>query len=325
VAPILPGKVYNWPFVVKNRSPVRADSVTFAAPLPGSLQFVSAQQNCSFKDSAAVCQLGSLRPGESKSGVVTAMVGDKAPGGQPIDSNALVKWQSTPAAKEGRTTAAFPEVEVADTADVSVLKGGPAVVQPGQRVPYQITVANHGPTAAKNVRLTSASVPVLAHAAQECADLGTPSGDQSGGQSGGQEGGQLGGPGNGQEVGTPGLVCDIGTLKPGETRAIKISAEARKELKPGTIIQAPSHVTTSTIDTDLSNNQADARTEVGAAPVVEREVPRSAPGTTSGLPHAGSGLPNTGAPTRELLHLVVVLVGTGLIFYRIGRSRRRAR
>jgi hypothetical protein len=36
-----------------------------------------------------------------------------------------------------------------------------------------------------------------------------------------------------------------------------------------------------------------------------------------------TGLPNTGAPTKELLHLVIVLLGTGLILYRVGRSRRR--
>jgi hypothetical protein len=36
-----------------------------------------------------------------------------------------------------------------------------------------------------------------------------------------------------------------------------------------------------------------------------------------------TGLPNTGAPTEELLHLVIVLLGTGLILYRVGRSRRR--
>ena len=37
-----------------------------------------------------------------------------------------------------------------------------------------------------------------------------------------------------------------------------------------------------------------------------------------------TGLPNTGAPTKELLHLVIVLLGTGLILYRVrfdaGRS-----
>ncbi|MGI8333162.1 hypothetical protein ACRYCC_24680 [Actinomadura scrupuli] len=334
-APILPGKVYHWPFVVKNRGPVRADSVTFAAPLHGSLQFVSAQQNCSFKDSAAVCQLGSLNPGESKAGVVTALVGDKTPGGQPIDGNALVKWQNTAAKKEGRTTAAWPEVQVADTADVSVVKGGPAVVRPGQRVPYQITVANLGPTAAKNVRLTSTSVPVLAQASDDCA---VPRGLQGPGQLGGPREQ----PDQGQGAGAPGLVCDIGTLKPGETRAIRINAQARQELEPGTVIQAPSHVTTSTIDNDLSNNHADARTKVASAPVRERVVPHSVPGAapgspgsgTPGSPGAGSGpgttpgagrgseLPDTGAPISQMLHLVVVLLGVGLILHRMGRSRR---
>jgi uncharacterized repeat protein (TIGR01451 family) len=462
-AAVLPGKVYNWPFVVRNRGTVRADAVTFSAPLSGTLQFVSAQQHCSFKDAAAVCQLGSLKPGESKAGVVTAMVADKAPGGLPIDNDALVKWHTAPANKEGLATAAFPEVKVADTADVSVVKGAPAMVRPGQRVPYQITVANNGPTAARNVTLISTSIPALNQAAPGCsgqrprngAQQGAPDGGHAGGQDdpvgdgqlggpgrprggtqaggvqaggghaggvqagGGQAGGvqaggtqaggtqaggghaggqggpvgdgQLGGPGrprggtqaggtqaggtqaggvqaggghaggtqaggghaggqgdgvdgNGQgrgpdrgqgdasPGGAPGLVCDIGTLQPGETRAIKINAEARTALKPGTVIQAPSQVTTTTIDNNLANNHADVRTTVAAppappaphtppalqAPPVRQVASRAGPGGVTGLP-------STGAPIREMMHLVVVLLGMGLIFYRFGRSRRRER
>jgi uncharacterized repeat protein (TIGR01451 family) len=344
VAPVLPGKVYRWPFVVRNRGNVRADAVTFAAPLSASLQFVSAQQNCSFKDTAAVCQLGSLRPGESKAGVVTAMVADKAPGGQPIDNDALVRWRSTPAQKEGRATAAFPEVKVADTADVSVVKGAPAVVQPGQRVPYQIIVANNGPTAARNVMLTSTSVPVLNLAAPDCTssrapgDSGQGSGQGSGPGGNGQGGGAAGSGnladagGNGQgaadDLGyapapgsAPGLVCQIGTLQPGETRKIMVNAGARAALRPGTVIQAPSQVTTSTIDADLSNNHADVRTTVGAPAVARQVVRRSAPRGLGGARGPGA-LPSTGAPIGELMHVVIVLLGMGLIFYRVGRRRR---
>jgi hypothetical protein len=53
-------------------------------------------------------------------------------------------------------------------------------------------------------------------------------------------------------------------------------------------------------------------------------VPGSGPGSVPGsVPKEKTGLPDTGAPTRELLHVVVVLLGMGLIFYRVGRSRRR--
>ncbi|MCW2918795.1 MAG: conserved repeat domain protein [Actinomycetia bacterium] len=395
--PIVPGKVYSWPFTVRNRGPVRADAVTFRAPLPGSLQFVSAQQNCSFKDNAAICELGSLKSGEGKVGVINALVGDKTPAGQPIDSAALATWHSTPENKEGRASAPFPQVKVADTADVSVVKDGPPVIRTGERIPYNVTVANNGPTPARNVVLTSTSTPFLTQDGSACTSQNAQGNGQvaaqgigqANGQGNGQGRGQGNGPNNGLGDAAPGeaqgLVCDIGTLQPGETRAIKINAQARSQLKPGTLIQAPSHVTTSTIDTNEANNHANSQTKVTAIPEARTVfksgpgcgfAPGSAPGSALGSgPGSGSGhgsgsgsghgsgsgpgsgsehgsgsghgpgcgpgsgpgsgygpgsgpqgmtgLPNTGAPTTELLHLVIVLLGTGLILYRVGRSRRR--
>ena len=278
--PVLPGKTYTWPYSVTNASPTRADSVVFSAPLPANLQFVSAEQNCSWKAGSAVCQLGSLAPGASKVGVINAKVAESAKPQEAVTSQALVTWN------RASTMAQFPVVRVADTSDVAVTKTAPALIRPGASVPYKITVTNNGPAPAQDVKLrdlVDAKGPVQT----DKADSQCVSG------------------GHGLS-----LACDLGSMAVGEKRTIKVLVKGGRGIRPGMIIRAPSDVSSSTIDTNLGNNHANAETKVTdltAPRVISRNLRE---------------LPNTGAPIREMFHLAMLLFGSGLVLHRIGRPRR---
>jgi uncharacterized repeat protein (TIGR01451 family) len=147
---ILPGRTYKWPFAVTNKGAVRAGSVTFAAPLPPSLQFVSGGQNCAWQGTMAVCQLGALSPGQTATGSLAAKVAPNTPAGQTIASTAKLTWR---APKATRASVGFAAVTVAATADVSVTQAGPENVRPGAPIPYKVTVTNKGPAPARMVVL----------------------------------------------------------------------------------------------------------------------------------------------------------------------------
>lgn len=279
---VLPGKTYTWPYSVTNASPTRADSVVFSAPLPANLQFVSAEQNCSWKAGSAVCQLGSLAPGASKVGVINAKVADSAKPQEAVTSQALVTWNSA------STMARFPVVRVADTADVAVTKAAPALIRPGASVPYQITVTNNGPAPAQDVKLRD-MVDAKGPVQTDKADSQCVSG------------------GHGLS-----LDCNLGSMAVGEKRTIKVLVKGGRGIRPGMIIRAPSDVSSSTIDTNLVNNHANAETRVTdlkPARAISRNLRERE-------------LPNTGAPIREMFHLAMLLFGFGLVLHRIGRPRR---
>lgn len=315
--PVLPGRTYNWPFSVTNSGPVAAAPVTFTAPLPKSLEFVSAEQNCSFKGSMAVCELGAMKPGETKMGMVTAKVSREAKPREAIGGTAAVTWGRS------RVARAFPQVNVAETADVAVTKAGPALVRPGAVVPYEIKVRNQGSAIAQNVMLTDI---VKAKAPVEVVDSGVGCSQRG-----------------------AGTVCNVGALSIGQERTVSLRVRLGPSIKPGTVIQAPAKVTTSTVELNVANNEANVRTKVRGGPykpgitvVKSRKLSekansgltRSRGGLTGsragarpplgGPPTRGAAeLPRTGVESSLLTDVALGLVGTGLILLRLGRRRSR--
>ncbi len=317
--PILPGKTYSWPYAVTNRSPVKAAQVVFSAPLPKSLAFVSAEQNCAWQGTAAVCGLGALGPGQTRTGVITAQVAANVAPGETISSPAVVRWDTA------QTTTHFPAVRVASTADLSVVKSGPAVVRPGKPASYDITVRNNGPAAAQSVVLhdstespsrNGVTVTPLDTGGTKCTTAQRDTGAT--------------------------LVCDVGALQVGQARSMVVQVVPGPKVRPGSVIQAPSEVGSPTFDTNLANNHAIAKTKVLPGVPVSRPAMshgrtlihqgefRPGQGQFAHAPSYGGwrgrgGLPYTGAPVTAMLHGVAALVGTGLILYRLGRPRRRRR
>jgi uncharacterized repeat protein (TIGR01451 family) len=336
---ILPGRTYSWPYAVTNASPTKAGQVVFSAPLPKSMEFVSAEQNCVWRGGAAVCGIGTLQPGETKAGVITARVPAQTAPGTEISSPAMVRWDSS------QSTTHFPPVRVAHTADVAVAESSVKKIKPGPFVPFDVLVTNNGPSEAENVVLRETAkthfgngqseVPQI-YAGSACL-LATFATRQMGAS----------------------LVCNLGTIKVGETRTVHLKVIPGPDYKPGkfrpgTAIEVPSEVASPTMDTNLANNHAIATTKVmpgvplaGPATRKGRQIihqgqfrpgsayaqGRGGVGTGNGhLPGGGGGpvrghggLPYTGAPVTTMLHGVAALLGAGLILYRLGRPRRRRR
>lgn len=163
--PILPGQTYSWPFAVTNKGSLSAKNVTFAAPLPKSMQFVSGQPNCSWQGTMAVCQLGALKRGQTKTGMLTAKIAPKAPAGRPISATGRLSWAHSPKAK--RVVVSFPKTKVAELTDVAVTTTGPALVRPGAPISYRVTVTNRGAVPAKVVVLRD-SAAIATHGAGAC-------------------------------------------------------------------------------------------------------------------------------------------------------------
>jgi uncharacterized repeat protein (TIGR01451 family) len=363
--PILPGQTYSWPFAVTNKGSVGAKNVTFAAPLPKSLSFVSGQQNCSWQGTMAVCRLGALKRGQTKTGMLTAKVAPKVPLGQTISTKARLSWAHSPKAK--RAVVTFPAVKVAKPTDVAVTKTGPERVRPGAPIPYKVTVTNRGTIPARLVVLRD-SAAIGAHGAGACVRAGSEAAgkaldkaadkekeaDMSAGSNETESGtgaeaaaagavtkseacrGRVGplaaappiklvkGGAKCKPAGAGGgLVCAMGAMAPGTSKSLVF--KVRPKAKPGAVVKAPTRVTTATSDTVMANNSAVARTRVAAVPRLARArvpsrslaaPPRHAPGKDM------AELPSTGLPAKPFIQVALLLIGVGLILYRIGRPRR---
>jgi uncharacterized repeat protein (TIGR01451 family) len=292
-APLKPGALYNWPYSVTNQGPVRAAGVTLQTPLAAGLEFVSAQGNCSFQGNAPVCQIGDLAVGQTMTGLITAKVSVTAVAGQAVLNTAQVNWAGK------QSSGVFPRTSVAVTADLAVTKSGPAEVQPGETASYDITVRNQGPATASKVVLNDNVAPVRAGQAVPVTLLDSPAGCTA----------------DTQTAGAPGLVCAMGDLAVGAMKTVTVKLKVGPQAKPGSVLQTPAKAATTTLELDLANNNAAGRTKI-TAPV------RAA---AQHLDQHLDQLPDTGADNRIFINAALAMLGLGLIFLRLGRSRSRRR
>jgi hypothetical protein len=323
-ASVLPGKTYDWPFSVTNRGSDKVEHVTLAAPLSKHLDFVAGQDDCSWQRKMAVCELGAMKHGQTKTGVLTAKVDGDACDGDAIGGSALVSWGSP--SDHGRIEAAFPKVKVVEAADLSVVGTAPPEVRPGGTVPYEITVFNRGTVTAEHVMVRQVVRTVMESATVERAPFTVTEADEP------------------CAPRRTGVVCDLGSLEPGTSRAFHMNVRLNETAQPGMLINAPALVTSPTVDANKADNECSPETEVvrqipmraaipaqGPGERVSPEGPgpgargaRGVPGAQPEAPEDAGGLPHTGAPTRLFAGLALGLVGAGLVLMGLGRRRRRS-
>jgi uncharacterized repeat protein (TIGR01451 family) len=133
---------------------------------------------------------------------------------------------------------------VTASADLSITKtDSPDPVLAGNSITYTLTVTNAGPSTAQNVSVTD-TIPA-----------GTAFVD--------------GVDGNGATVCAlvlpDSVICDLGTMGPGEVQTVYITVEVDPSLPDGTILSNTATVTSSTPDPNLANNTAGATTTVNTA------------------------------------------------------------
>ncbi|MEV5572722.1 DUF11 domain-containing protein [Spirillospora sp. NPDC052269] len=285
-AQLVPGHTYSWPFTVTNNGKSKAAPATLKAPLPASLEYVSGPEACSFAvntggasaiggaSGGAVCAIGALKPGQTVKGALNAKVSTKARPRERVASTATVWWGSSSVSKQ------FPATTVVETADVSVVRRGPEATRPGQAIPYVTTVTNAGPAAAQNVVVSGTLPQGAVLNGSSCSAAAT------------------GGAGAVSGNGAPnGYVCNLGTLEVGAKKEIRTSVTLRGA-KRGQVLEAPVHVSTSTTELNLVNNNTTFKTRVLRAPVITAHRPVHEHSPTSGRPR--QMFPTLGRPGHAL-------------------------
>lgn len=333
--PLIPGRTYDWPYSVTNTGTKKAEMVTFVAPVPSGLEYVSGQGNCSMQGGEMVCLLGTLDKGQTFNGVVTTKVSESAKPDSTVTGTAGVNWTG------GSATGSFPAKSVSPASDLVISKSGPADLRPGQQIVYTLTVENRGPSAATGVTATTPDAPA--------GPAGAPV-TVEGGKGCAKQGGD-------------GLVCALGTLNAHESKTFNVIFKAPPRIHPGLIIVKRFEVISSIADLRPEDNHTIVRPRViRYLPTRHDDVPPrplphrphgpwdswnsdwdgSAPGrpgpdgtdaapassdTIVSLPDTGNdtrSLPNTGGDAQSRVDLALALVGVGLVLVGVGARRRRS-
>ncbi|HXI14272.1 MAG TPA: choice-of-anchor Q domain-containing protein [Thermoanaerobaculia bacterium] len=145
-ASFTPGTNITFNIVATNNGPSTATGVTLTDPTPSGLTFVSATGACA---NGFPCALGTLTPGQSLPVSVTYAVPS---GYTPTTVSNTVTISPTDASSANNTATATSSSGA--SADLSIVKTGPASVTAGQSVTYSIAVTNAGPSDASSVNVT---------------------------------------------------------------------------------------------------------------------------------------------------------------------------
>ena len=144
-ATVTPGTDVTYTVTVTNNGPSTATNVVLTDAITGDTTFVSVTPSAGC--SGTTCTIGTLVPGASAIFSYTFHVDADATGG--IENTATVT-ASTPDPAAGNNTSIVSSPANA-SADLAVVKSGPATVTPGTDVTYIVTVTNNGPSTAINV------------------------------------------------------------------------------------------------------------------------------------------------------------------------------
>ena len=218
-----------------NHGPDIATDVLVTDPLDTSLVTVtSLPSECTDNAGTVTCNAGTLAVGETKTFTITVTAaGGLAPGteiadcGHATSSSTLLDPVPQPDCIE---TVIVPPA----TADVSVVKTGPATASPGGIIDYTFTATDHGPDAAANVVITNPLDPALATVTSLPAECTAASST---------------------------VTCRLGTLAVGETRTFTITAQVNTGIS-GLVVPNCAQAYTTTHDPELGNNESCLNTAV---------------------------------------------------------------
>jgi Domain of unknown function DUF11 len=225
---VLPGRTYDWPFAVTAKGPGKAGRAVFRATLPKSLEFVSGRRDCSVSGWAVECDLGAIRPGETVAGMIRAKVARRARPDEALRIPATVAWRGR------RDAAAFPVARVARTADLVMVKTAPATARSGAPISYELKVRNRGPATAEDVFVRASGPVRLLSGNAACIPENR------------------------------GFVCGAGSLRPGETRTLRLRVLPAGNVRTGKVLTYGSRATSSTTDLNPGNNSVTVRTRITA-------------------------------------------------------------
>ena len=155
-APVTAGTDVSYTISITNNGPSTATNVSLTDTVPVNTTFVSAVQNsgpafgCGQAGGVITCTAASFAPAASSTFTFTVHV-DPAASGQ-IDNTASVS--SSTADPNGGNNSSTVSAAIVTSADLAVVKTGPAVATAGTSVTYTVIATNNGPSTASTVTLT---------------------------------------------------------------------------------------------------------------------------------------------------------------------------
>lgn len=282
-ATILEGGNTTYTLTVVNDGPSDALAVELTDTVPAGLDVWSvtgsAGSTCDEPTPNAIqCTLGTVPAASTR--VVTVQATGLVIGSH--DNSATVT-ASTPDPDTGDNSDAVT-VTVLPAADLSLTKSGPATVEAGGRVSYELTVRNAGPSPAQDAVVTD-TLPVGAVYDDAASD---PACDASGGST---------------------VVCPLGALAVGAERTLTITVTVPISLAGTTIINN-AVVGAATGDPDTTNNSDDHQTQVGTA--ADLSIVKSQSTAVAGSPLTYTLIVRNAGPSDEPRAVVADTLPEGL-------------
>ncbi|WP_406110057.1 hypothetical protein [Kitasatospora purpeofusca] len=172
--PVVPGQQIQWRVTVTNHGPSRARNVVVTDRVPAGVSNASmaAQDGttCSIANGTATCPAVEIAAGETRTWTLTGTLDADA---AVTPTNTVVVTGGPDPATPTHTAVASPSGTPVQEARLSVSKAlltDPVV--PGQRIQWQVSVTNRGPSVARDVVVTE-RVPAGVNGASMAADDGT--------------------------------------------------------------------------------------------------------------------------------------------------------
>lgn len=146
----VPGST-TYGLLVRNAGPDPAQNVEVVDDLPAGETYAGSEAGCSAAGQIVTCLLGEMAVGGSRQlQLEVSLAGSLA--GQTVENAAAVK-SSTRDPEEANNRSTAP-IHTGESADVAIVKRGPASVVTGQRIHWTLAAANHGPSTATGVTVT---------------------------------------------------------------------------------------------------------------------------------------------------------------------------
>jgi uncharacterized repeat protein (TIGR01451 family) len=154
-ASINPGQMITYTIAVTNGGPSPATGTVVSDPTPNGMAFLSNTGACT---TPYPCAVGTLTSGQTVTITSTYSVPASYSGGAIVNTATASSSVNDPNNANDNSTVT---TTVGAAADVSIAKGGPASIAPGQNITYTINVSNFGPAGASGVVVSDPTPPGL--------------------------------------------------------------------------------------------------------------------------------------------------------------------